>query len=87
MVGYAFPVGDFRFVPALGASFWEFRAMSSGFFGSPGGTRELSGTDLVWRLGGEFMFGETFGISFGYTSADFDVGDTALFSVGARIEF
>lgn len=88
MVGYSFPVGEsFRIVPTIGASFWDFRATDDIFFGPPSAQQTLSGTDLVWRLAGEFMFGETFGISFGYTRGEFDVGDTSVASVAARIEF
>jgi hypothetical protein len=86
MVGYAFPVSEkFRIVPAAGASFWDFRAMGSFFSSAP--ERSLSGTDFVWRLGGEFLVGDTFGISFGYTSSQFDAGDSFVFGVDMRIQF
>ena len=86
MAGYAFSVGEkFRIVPTGGASFWDFRA-TSGFF-LPMSERSLSGTDFVWRLAGEYLAGETFGISFGYTRGEFDVGDTSLLTVGMRIQF
>jgi hypothetical protein len=86
MVGYAFPVSEkFRIVPAAGASFWDFQATSSIFSSAP--ERSMSGTDFVWRLGGEFLVGETFGISFGYTSSRFDAGDTSMLSFGMRIQF
>jgi hypothetical protein len=86
MAGYAFAVGEkFRIVPTGGASFWKFRATTS--FPLPSSERSLSGTDFVWRLAGEYLAGETFGISFGYTRNDFDVGDTSLLSVGVRIQF
>jgi hypothetical protein len=88
MVGYAFPVSEkFRIVPSVGASFWDFRATTLVFFGPPSTERTMSGTDVVFRLGGEFLAGETFGIYFGYTRAEFDVGDTSSFSVGMRVQF
>jgi hypothetical protein len=88
MVGYAFPVSKrFRIIPTIGASFWDFRATEFVLFGPSSPERTLSGTDVVWRLGGEFLAGETFGISFGYTRGEFDVGDTSVASVAARIQF
>jgi hypothetical protein len=42
---------------------------------------------LILRIGGEFLAGETFGISFGYTRGEFDEGDTAVASVAMRIQF
>jgi hypothetical protein len=86
MVGYAFPVSEkFRIVPAAGLSFWDFQATSSFFSSAP--ERSMSGTDFAWRLGGEFLVGDTFGISFGYSGSEFDAGDTSLFGVGMRIQF
>jgi hypothetical protein len=88
MVGYSFPVSEtFRIVPTIGASFWDFRATDFSFFGSPNADQALSGTDMVWRIGGDILFGETFGISFGYTRGEFDVGDTSLLGVAMRIQF
>jgi hypothetical protein len=88
MVGYSFPVSEtFRIVPTIGASFWDFRATDFSFFGSPNADQALSGTDMVWRIGGDILFGETFGISIGYTRGEFDVGDTSLAGVALRIQF
>jgi hypothetical protein len=88
MVGYAFPVAErFRIVPTIGASFWDFRATDFVFFGPPSADQTLSGTDLMFRIGGEFLVGETFGISFGYTRTEFDVGDTSVAGVAMRIQF
>jgi hypothetical protein len=89
MVGYAFPVSEkFRFIPSVGASLWEFRATEVTFIIGPPATEQTrSGTDLVLRIGGEFLAGETFGISFGYTRGEFDDGDTAVASVAMRIQF
>jgi hypothetical protein len=88
MVGYAFPASEkFRIIPSVGASFWDFRATEVVFFGTPTPERTLSGTDLLLRIGGEFLVGETFGISFGYTRVEFDVGDTSVASVAMRVQF
>jgi hypothetical protein len=88
MVGYSFPVSErFRIVPTIGASFWDFRVTDFVFFGPPSAEQTLSGTDVVWRLGGEFLVGETFGISFGYTRGEFDVGDTSVAGVAMRVQF
>jgi hypothetical protein len=88
MFGYSFPVSDrFRIVPTIGASFWDFRATDFVFFGPPSAQATLSGTDVIWRLGGEFLVGDTFGISFGYTRGEFDVGDTSSAGIAMRIQF
>jgi hypothetical protein len=88
MVGYSFPVSErFRIVTSIGASFWDFRATDFVFFGPPNVEQTLSGTDVVWRIGGEFLAGDTFGISFGYTRGEFDVGDTSLAGISMRVQF
>jgi hypothetical protein len=87
-VGYAFPVGKrFRIVPTVGASFWDFRATRSVIVPPSSVERTLSGTDIVWRLAGEYLVGETFGIYFAYTRAEFDIGSTPAVSVGMRVQF
>jgi hypothetical protein len=88
MVGYSFPVSErFRIVPTIGSSFWDFRATDFAFLGSPSAQATLSGCDVIWRIGGEFLVGDTFGISFGYTRGEFDVGDTSQAGIAMRIQF
>ena len=87
MVGYAFPVAErFRIVPEVGVTFWELRASQSFFF-QPSSQRSTSGTDVVWRLAGEWLIGTTFGMYFSYTTAEFDVGNDSLGSVGMKVRF
>jgi hypothetical protein len=88
MVGYAFPVGeDFRIVPAAGATFWELTATEGFFRPGPQTERTTSGTDFAWRLGGEYIIGETFSLYFSVSRTNFDVGDDSLLSFGAKVDF
>ena len=86
--GYAFPVTEkFRFVPTLGLSFWELEAVDGLFSFAPPSRATTSGTDIAWRLAGEYYFGEKFGAYFSYSGTRPDFGRFSLLSFGMKIQF
>jgi hypothetical protein len=89
MGGYAFPVTEkLRLVPTLGVSLWQLEAVESPFlFFVPFARRATSGTDIAWRLAGEYYFGERFGAYFSYSGTRPDFGSFSLLSFGIKVQF
>jgi hypothetical protein len=87
MAGYAFRVTDkFRIVPTLGVSFWDLETIE-GLFLVPTARRTTSGTDVTWRLTGEYYFAPRFGVYFSYAETRPDFGNVSLPSFGLRVQF
>jgi hypothetical protein len=89
MAGYAFPVAEkFRLVPTLGLSIWQLEAVENPLlFFVPFARRSTSGTDVAWRLAGEYYFSRRFGAYFSYSSTRPDFGSFSLLSLGMKIQF
>jgi hypothetical protein len=89
MAGYAFPVTEnFRVVPMAGVNFWRLETVDNPLlFFVPFAQRSTSGTDLAWRVAGEYYFNRRFGAYFAYSGTRPEFGSFSLLSFGLAIQF
>ena len=88
MAGYAFPVTEkLRLVPALGVSMWDIDAAGGLFSFVPTAQQTRSGTDIAWRMAGEYYFGRRFGAYLSYYGTRPDFGSFSLLSLGMKVQF
>jgi hypothetical protein len=89
MAGYAFPVTEkLRLVPTAGVSVWQLEAVESPLlFFVPFARRTTSGSDLAWRLAGEYYFNQRLGAYFSYSGTRPDFGRFSLLSFGMKVQF
>lgn len=89
LVGYAFQPGErFSIVPKVGASFWHLDTEGgSGIFGSGRPDFHDSGSDLMWRVSGEWRVGERLHLYGAYSEADYSFGDSSGPSFGFKFQF
>ena len=90
MVGYAFePSERFSIVPKLGLSRWHLDAEngSSFIFGGARTDFHDSGSDLIWRVSGEWRVAPRLHLYAAYSAADYSFGDSSAPSFGFKFQF
>ena len=90
MVGYAFqPSERFSIVPKLGVSRWHLDTESGSnfIFGSNRVDFHDSGSDLVWRINGEWRVAERLHLYAAYSAADYSFGESSAPSFGFKFQF
>ncbi len=93
LAGYAFPATEkLRLVPTLGVSFWRLENLDDPFFlflriALPIARPSKSGTDVSWRLAGEYYFSPRFGAYLSYSGTRPNFGSFSLLSLGMKIQF
>lgn len=90
MVGYAFqPSERFSIVPKLGVSRWHLDTESGSnfIFGSNRVDFHDSGSDLVWRINGEWRVAERLHLYAAYSQAHYSFGDSSGPSFGFNFQF
>ena len=89
MVGYAFqPSERFSIVPKLGVSRWHLDTESgTSFFGSERADVHDSGSDLIWRINGEWRVAERLHLYAAYSDAHYSFGDSSGPSFGFKFQF
>jgi hypothetical protein len=90
LVGYAFQPGErFSIVPKLGVTFWHLDTEGgSGFiFGSGRAAFHDSGSDLIWRVSGEWRVGQRLHLYGAYSGAHYSFGESSGPSFGFQFQF
>jgi hypothetical protein len=90
MVGYAFQTSErFAIIPKLGVSRWHVDAENglNTIFG--GGRADLhdSGSDLIWRINGEWRVAQRLNLYAAYSEARYSFGDSSGPSFGFKFQF
>jgi hypothetical protein len=90
-VGYAFQPGErFSVVPTLGVSYWDLDTEDGAglfFLGSDRADFDSSGSDLVWRVSGEWRVAQRWYLCAAYSGAHYSFGDSYGLSVETKFEF
>jgi hypothetical protein len=90
MLGYAFqPSERFSIVPKLGVSRWHLdtEGVTNFLFGSNRAQVHDSGSDLIWRINGEWRVAQRLHLYAAYSAAHYSFGDSSAPSFGFKFQF